>query len=666
MLVLATAATLVVRRLKLPPIAGYLVAGLVVGPSVPITLVTEPDAVRTLAELGVVLLMFSIGLEFRLRRLVRVGGRVAAVALVENAVLLSLGYLLARAVGWSGLESIFAGAIIAISSTMVISRIYAELRPDRNLRDLVFGVLVMEDLVAIVLVAALTTLAHGDDLTPAVVWSTLGRLVGVLAAFLVVGMLLVPRFIRRVVSFKRPEITVVAALGLAFGSATLSQHAGYSVALGAFLAGSLIAESGASHQVAEAVEPIRDLFGAIFFVAVGMLVQPTALAAQWPMILLLSAAVVVGKVVAVSSAAFFAGFGVNHSIRAGLSLAQIGEFSFVIAGLGLSAGQGDSLYAVAVGISLVTTFLTPFLVANADRVALAVDRHLPKPIQLAACLYGSWFELLGTRGANSPWRRARRLTRFLVLDALLLAGALIVTSILYRRLPGRLSQVMAAGPTLIRPLLLAAGALVAFPFALGLTRNVRRLARMLAEAAMPPVAPGKVDQALAPRRTLTTALQIGGVIVIGVPLAAVTMPFLPPFGAPGVIVLLLLLLGIALWRNAKNLDSHVRAGAELVVHVLAKQGSVAETGTFEAVGALLPGLGTFAPVRIESGRPVVGKTLGELNLRGRTGATVVALSRGTQRIPYPSAGERLQAGDLIALAGSQEAVQDAEEIFRQG
>ena len=183
---------------------------------------------------------------------------------------------------------------------------------------------------------------------------------------------------------------------------------------------------------------------------------------------------------------------------------------------------------------------------------------------------------------------------------------------------------------------------------------------------MPPVAAGKMDQALAPRRVLTVTLQIAIVLAAGVPLVAVTLPFLPPFGAPGVIALVLLLLGISFWKSARDLDSHARAGGELVVHVLAKQGAAADPDSFEIVRDLLPGLGTLVPLTVEPGSEVDGMTLGDANLRGRTGATVVALVRGEKRIAFPQADERLQAGDQVALTGSHEAIVEAAGLLRGG
>ncbi|HJR34729.1 MAG TPA: cation:proton antiporter [Gemmatimonadales bacterium] len=665
-LILGTAAlaTVVFQRFRLPVIVGYIVAGMLVGPLAPLPLVHDSETIRTLAELGVVLLLFSIGLEFRFRKLVALGPRVALAAMVEIGLLLLLGYGAARVLGWTPMASLFAAGIVAISSTMVVSRTLDDLRADRRLRDIVFGVLVMEDLVAIILIALLTTVASGADISSGMLGETLGRLGLFLLLLIVGGMLVIPRAVNFALSFRRPETTLVAALGICLGLAVLSVAAGYSVALGGFLAGTLVAESGKHRIVEEVVRPVRDLFAAIFFVAVGMLFQPAVLAEVWVAALVLTLVVLLGKLVGVTAGVFLAGYGTRDAIRAGMSLAQIGEFSFVIAGLGaVTSTSSGQLYAVAVAVATVTAFTTPIFTRHADGFASWVDRHLPHPVQTVASLYASWVELLGTRKpASEPARLRTRYVRFLVLDAACVTAAIIGTSLLYRRMPGWIEIEADRAPG-VRLALLAGGALLALPFAIGLVRTVRRLSGILAESALPKPVRG-VDQGNAPRRSLASTLQIGMVIAIGVPVILLTLPFVPPFGVLGVVAAYLLILMVGFWRTATDLDKHTRAGAELVVHALAKQAHSGDTGTFEVVRELLPGMGTIVPLDVQAGSEAAGATLGDLNLRGRTGATVVALTRNGRREPLPTAATRLEPGDMVALSGSGNAIGLAAALLR--
>jgi CPA2 family monovalent cation:H+ antiporter-2 len=506
--------------------------------------------------------------------------------------------------------------------------------------------------------------AFGGALTAGSVAALLGRGTVVLVGLLVIGLLLVPPAVRVVVRRYRAETTLLTALGLSFLAAFVTQAAGLSVALGAFVAGVLMSESGVSHQVSEVIRPVRDLFAAVFFVAVGMLLDVRGAAAAWPLVLLFTAMVVGGKVVGVTVGAFLNGFGTRTAVQAGMSMAQIGEFSFIIAGLGVTSARSVApLYAIAVATALLTAFLTPTLAARSQAVALWIDRRLPHPLQTFATLYGSWVESVFGRGRAAPAGSTRRLVRFLVLDTLVIATILVGTSLAYRRSPAWLARFELPW-SLDRGVVLGAGALLALPFAFGLMLAIRRLARVIGESVVAPVAPGKVDQGRAPRRVLIVTLEIALVVATGLPLVAVTLPFLPPYGAPGVVAVLLLLLGIAFWRTARDLDSHARAGAELVAHVLARQGARADAESFAVVRRMLPGLGTVVPIRVEPGSAVVGRSLGELNLRGRTGATVVALNRGEGRTVFPDAGERLAAGDLIAVTGSEDAISQAEALVR--
>ncbi|MFN0178987.1 MAG: cation:proton antiporter [Gemmatimonadales bacterium] len=663
LLVIAAAATIVFQRLKLPVVAGYLTAGILAGQEITRPLIADPGVIRSLAEIGVVMVMVSVGLEFRVRRVARLGARVGMTALIEVGLMLALGYGAARLIGWSTTDALLAAGVVAISSTTVIAKVFEERSVDWRVKDLVFGVLILEDIIAIIIVAVATTVALGNALDAESLGRLLGRLALLLVAMAVVGMLTVPSIIRAVVRLERTETTLVTAVGITFLAALITHSAGYSVALGAFVAGTLMAESGVGHQVGEVLRPVRDLFAAVFFVAVGMLLDVDAAVAAAPWVILFSIVVVGGKILGVSVGAFLAGFGTRRSVQAAMRMAQIGEFSFIIAGLGVAGGTATSpLYAVAVATAMVTAFLTPWLAGRSEATAMWLDRRLPAPLQTFSTLYASWLETLtAERGAKSPRRRARRLLRLVVLDAAVVAGSLVLTSLAYR---GEVPWLrwLDPGTALGRLVILGAGAVIAAPFGVGLVLAARRLATQLAESVIPPVAAGKVDQGRAPRRVLLVTLEIAVTVAVGIPLVVVTLPFLPPYGAPGVIVAVLLLLGLAFWRTARDLDSHTRAGAELVAHVLGRRGAKDPDGLAEVQG-MLPGLGEFLPLTVEEASPVAGRTLGELNLRGQTGATVVAVVRGDQRVAYPDADLKLEAGDLVAVTGTHQAIVQAEALL---
>jgi K+:H+ antiporter len=650
-------------RLRWPIVAGYLLAGLLVGPHLPPRLVADESSIRLLSELGVIFLMYSVGLDFRVGHVARAATTVGIVAAVEIGLMVTLGYAAGHLLGWDPLASLFAGATVAISSTMIVARVFRELGIGGGLKRTVLGTLIFEDLAAMLMIALLTALAGGRQLSGATVGELLARLGLVLTLFLVLGMLLVPRLVRVVASFRHQETLVVAAVGLCFGAAWLAHLAGFSVALGAFLAGALAAESGLAETLEDRMQPLRDVFAAIFFVAVGMQLDPRLLRNAWGLVIGGIALVVAGKTVGVSLGAFLAGRGPREAVQAGLSLAQIGEFSFIISGIGLASGAAPpELVSVAVTVSVVTAICAPLLIGRSGRIAAWVDRKLPRPVQAVASLYGAWVESLRSAAPErSPWRPVRAAARWLVADAMVIA-ALVAGGAAAREPLGDFARRLAIPASVSSWIVTGAVAALAAPFLFGIVRVAHGLGHRLATIAIPEPGPGKVDNGRAPRRTLAVALQIAAVLVVGGPLVAATQPFMSGWAGLALFAAVLAILGVAFWRSANDLLGHLRAGAELMVATLVKQ-SHSERDQFSTVRRILPGLGDFEPIRVSESSESAGRTLGELNLRGRTGATVVALLRGTERVVFPEAAERLSGGDLVALTGSHDAIEAASRIL---
>ncbi|MCK8500726.1 cation:proton antiporter [Myxococcus fulvus] len=668
-LCVAAVTTVVFQKLRQPVVLGYILAGLVVGPYLPIPLVANQEVVTTLSELGVILLMFSLGLEFSLRKLFSVGFTAGLTAVIQCSIMVWLGFVVGRAFGWTTLESIFTGAIIAVSSTTIIAKVFDEQGIRGKLRELVVGVLIVEDLIAVLLMATLTAISTGAGLSVKDLTLTTGKLVAFLVGLVAVGLFIIPRAMRAVIKLNRPETTLVTSVGICFAVALLAQSFGYSVALGAFLAGSLVAESGEEKLVEHLVQPVRDMFAAIFFVSVGMLISPALIMEHWAAILVLTVVVIVGKLVSVALGAFLTGNSTRTSVQAGLSLAQIGEFSFIIAALGLSLkATGSFIYPVAVAVSAITTLTTPLLIKASGPVASWVDRKLPKPLQTFVTLYGTWVERL----RQAPRRETlgagvRRLIRLLVLDAVLLVVLVIGTALMADRMAHFVEVQTGVDEDLSKNLILGGAVLLAVPFIVGVIGMARRLGAILSEAALPARKDGKLDLAAAPRRVLLVTLQVGIVLLVAIPVVVVTQPFLKGVAGPLVLLVLVGALGVAFWRGATNLHGHVRAGAQVLVAALAAQSHSKEPGAEEHaldhVQGLLPGLGAPASVRLEESSPGAGKTLAQVNLRGLTGATVLAIQRGEQSLSVPTAQEVLRVGDVLALTGTCEAVDAAKALL---
>jgi CPA2 family monovalent cation:H+ antiporter-2 len=668
----AALATIIFQRLRQPVVFGYLLAGLIVGPHLPIPLVANEEMVRVLAELGVILLMFSLGLEFNVRKLIAVGPTAGVIAVVQGSALIGLGFGAGRLFGWTPLESFYAGAIIAISSTTIIVKAFAEQNVRGRVAEIVFGILIIEDLIAIFLLVILTAVSSNVGVSARTLFVTAASLGTFLVVLGGIGILVVPRLMRAIVALDRPETTLVASIGICFSFALLALQFDYSVALGAFLAGSLIAESGEEKKIEHLVQPVRDLFAAIFFVSVGMLIDPELVLKHWVAVLVFSGIVIGGNVLVVSVATFFTGADPRTSVKVGMSLGQIGEFSFIIAGLGLTTGATrEFLYPVAVAVSALTTLTTPWMIRFAEPTAKYVDRKLPRPMQTFVALYGSWIERIRAAPKEKSTRATmRRFVDLIVLDIIVLAGVVIGAALEFDRFSELLSTWTGLGSLGARGVVLAIAAVVAIPVVFGAMRTARMLARALAFRALPAPKRGKVDNSAAPRRALINALHIVIVVVAGVPLLAVTQPFLPPLGGITVLVGAIVLLSVAFWRSTRNLQGHAMAGAEIIAALFSKQLSQPRDALQDPERArmleeVLPGLGQPEAVHVPEGGFVVGKSLAKLDVRGITGATILAITRDGAPILIPDGKETLRAGDIVALAGSREAIEAARDLMNK-
>ncbi|HKB88891.1 MAG TPA: cation:proton antiporter [Opitutaceae bacterium] len=360
------------QKIKQPLVLGYLLAGIIAGPyTPPFSLILDMEGVHIWSELGVIFLMFSLGLEFSFKRLLAVGLTATITGPFEAVFMLTAGFLTGKIAGWSPIDCVFLGAILAISSTTIIIKALDELGLKKErFAELVFGVLVVEDLVGILLLTSLSTLTSPQGIS---MWALVGataKLLLIVGACIGIGLLTVPKLINYVGEKTTDEVLLVLAVGLCLGFVVGAAYFHYSAALGAFLMGSLIAESKELHRIERLILPVRDLFAAVFFVSIGMLLNPTDVLAQWRWVLLISFVTVLGKLVSTTVGALLTKQPFKTSVQVGFSLAQIGEFSFIIAGLGLSLGvMNPMLYSLAISVSVVTTFTTPYLIRFGKRIA---------------------------------------------------------------------------------------------------------------------------------------------------------------------------------------------------------------------------------------------------------------------------------------------------------
>ncbi|MCA9542975.1 MAG: cation:proton antiporter [Myxococcales bacterium] len=662
--VLGTAAALALlgRRLGQPPVLGYLLAGLIVGPNLPVPVFADPERTRALAELGVVLVMFVVGLELRLKRLAAVLPTAGATALFEVACLVAAGFAVGRLLGWTTEGALFLGASIAIASTMVVSKVYEEHPPPEAVRTHVMGVLVIQDVLAILLAALLTAVAAGKGLSAAELAGVLGRLAGVSFAVIAGGLLVVPRLIRAVARTGSAELMVVVASAVCFGLALLADHLGYSVALGGFFAGMLVAESGEGHGVEAVVAPLRDLFAALFFAAVGMAIDPALVWAHLGLSLAVLAVVLVLQFGSVTVAGFLSGQGLRRSAMAGLALGQVGEFGFILSAIGIEAGLAPpALAPVVVTVAVGSTFTTPLAVRHAERIARALDRRLPARVQELASLYERWFETLDEAAPGDaprplpPWRRALRV---LVLDGLVITGLLVAAEGAHEPLSAWLRQALGLQvPWGLVTLAVITATLIAWP-AVSLLRASRSLAASVADAVF-----GPAEDRDRSRQVLSVAVQLVTLLGVGVPYAVVALPFDGGVALAGLAVAIAA-TAFSLWRTAEQAVEPVRSSAGRFVDRLARE--MAGEGHDPPTERPVLGADLAEALPLDTGAYAVGRSLTELDLRAITGATVVALRGPDGAHRLPTGHEVLRAGDIVALAGTRAAVARARGLLLTG
>lgn len=393
-LILMTGAvtTIIFKKIKQPLVLGYIIAGFLVGPYLSVTpSVADRENIETLAEIGVIFLLFSLGLEFSFKKLVRVGGAASITAFVEIIFITVSGYLAGKWMGWSTMDSLFLGGMLASSSTTIIIRAFDELGVKTKLfARIVFGVLVVEDIVVILLMVLLSTMAVSQQFQGVELLMTVLKLLFFLVLWFVMGIFLLPTLLKKASNLIDEETLLILSIGLCLGMVLLATQVGFSAELGAFIMGSIMAETTSAEKVEHLIKPVKDLFGAVFFVSVGMLIDPAAIAEhKWPVIIV-TLLTLFGKMFSTTIGALLSGQPLKQSVQVGTSMAQIGEFAFIVATLGLSLGViSDFLFPVAVGASAITTFTTPYLIKFSERIYLGLERILPKRLLRAINNYSS-------------------------------------------------------------------------------------------------------------------------------------------------------------------------------------------------------------------------------------------------------------------------------------
>jgi CPA2 family monovalent cation:H+ antiporter-2 len=651
-MIVAGVVTLIFHRFKQPVVLGYILAGVVIGPyTPPFQLINDQEIIKTLGDLGLIFLMFSLGLEFSLRQLKRVGVTALIAASLQIVLMMGVGYQIGRFFGWSIMDSLFMGAMLSISSTTIIIKALGELgKSKERFADFVFGILIVQDILAISLIALLSGVAKTGSLQPADILLTLGKLGIFLIAALVVGLLTVPRLLAYIATFKSNELFLVVVLGLCFGACLLVVKFGYSIALGALLIGAIMAEARQIVTVERLTGPIRDMFSAVFFVSIGLLIDPKILVDYAAPILVITLAVVCGMVFTCTFGTFVAGHDIRTSLKVGMSLAQIGEFSFIIASLGLSlSATSKFLYPIAVAVSAITTFLTPYLIKSSDGLVNWFDRIAPKPLVGYLEVYTRWVGELAEKRAESTAHKLIRRWSWqmglnLALIIALFATAAIVAQSSPRWLPEWIDREHMA-----KPMLWLAAALASLPLFIALYRKLQALGMVIADISVSPAVAGSRTYSI--RYIIAQTIPLAGIIGCAVLVLALSSAILPPLNVLAVLGLVVLLVTFLLWRAFIRLYSKAQIA---LTETFAQMPPIHEHST--SPNTPIHDLLTAAQLRtisIAADSFAAKKLISELRLRTLTGASIVAIQRGVANIINPGAEEEILPGDKLLLLGTE-------------
>lgn len=643
-LAIAGVTTLLFKKLKQPVVLGYILAGLLVGPNFSLLpTISDLEGVKVWADIGVIFLLFSLGLEFSFKKLVNIGGTAGVTGIFEISCMLTLGYFTGKLLGWPTMDCIFLGGIIAISSTTIIIRAFDELGvKTRKFAGMVLGVLIIEDLMAVLLMVLLSTLAVSREFAGADMLYSVLKLVFFLCLWFISGIFLIPGFFKWGRKMMNDETMLVISLGLCLLMVVLATYAGFSAPLGAFIMGSILAETPQAEKIEHLVRPVKNLFGAIFFVSVGLLIQPELLIKYIGPVLLLSFVVILGKTVNVTLGALLSGQPLKQSIQAGMSLAQIGEFSFIIATLGLQLRvTSEYLYPIAVGVSVITTFTTPYMIRLADPFFNWLAPKLPLKWRMAINQYSTGAQ---TIQAESDWRIVLRSYMFVMATNSVVILALILLSATYL-LPILKASIGGAGNQLPAILTFTITLFATAPFFWGLA--IRRL------------------HSLAYRNLwLDKKYNHGPLVMLEVVrnmLLVVLVGFMVKqlFNTMIALVAILPVIIIVLFVFARRLNSFYARVEKRFLLNLNERERQPSSGSND----LSPWDAHMAYFTIPAESTVVGKSLQDLAWREQFGINIAYVERGSIMIKAPARTDVLYPFDEIAVIGTDVQLEEFRRVL---
>ena len=644
-LVSAGVITLFFKKLKQPVVLGYIIAGLLVGPNFKLfPTISDIEGIRIWADIGVVFLLFALGIEFSFKKLVKVGGSAAITGVVELSCMMLLGYLMGQALGWPYMDSLFLGGIIAISSTTIIFRAFDELGLKRKqFTGLVLGILIIEDLVAILLMVLLSTVAVSRQFEGTQMVYSISKLLFFLCLWFVMGIFLLPTFFKKMSKWLNSETLLVVSVALCLGMVVLAEQAGFSAALGAFIMGSILAETTQAEKIEHLITSVKDLFGAIFFVSVGMLIDPAILVEYAVPVLLLTLSVIIGKTLFVSTGALLSGRTLKQSVQAGTSMSQIGEFSFIIATLGVSLNVTSSyLYPIAVGVSVITTFSTPYMIRLADPLLRLLQRVLPQKWLDSLERYSSSSQIIE---AESNWKKLLHYyIQLVIINGVVIVALILLTS--YFLLPFVLKHFQ--NELIGRILTAVLSLLFMSPFIWALTVKKIRRGTYAALWLDPKYSKGPLVMLEVVRNVLAILL-VGGML----------RQIFPFWVAVGGTVFFMLIVLVIFRQRLQRFYQRIE---ERFLTNLNEKETIEES---KKQTRLSPWDAHITRYKINPLAAFIGKTLEELQWREQFGINVAFIERGNQILYAPARNERVYPYDMIGVIGTDQQLLEFGKIIEE-
>lgn len=638
-LIVAGITTLIFKKIRQPLVLGYLLAGLLVGPHVSLfPTVADEEAVKVWSEIGVIILLFTLGLEFSFKKLAKVGGSVSVAAIVEIVVMIVVGFVTGQLLGWSLMDSIFLGAILSMSSTTIIIRAFEEVGArTQKFATLVFGILIVEDLVAILLMVLLSTLAVSREFAGSELFMQILKLLFFLVVWFIGGIFFIPTFLKKTRKLMNDETLLIISIALCLLMVMFAVKVGFSAALGAFIMGSILAETVQAERIEHIIKPVKNLFAAVFFVSVGMMLDPRILVEYAFPVLLITLITIFGKFIASTLGVLLGGQSLKHSVQAGLSLAQIGEFSFIIASLGLTLNVTSSfLYPISVAASIVTTLTTPFLIKHSEAVYYLLEKKLPAKWVNRFNRYSSgaqhlsesndWEVLLRAYGVNT-------LVHSTIIISIILLSANFIYPFMTKWMSGSV-EIITVLITLV----------IMFPFIWALA--VRRIKK----------------EAYA-RLWLSKGLKRAPLIIVDFTRVAVAIFLIGFLFQIFFSTTVALIAGIAIIFPTLILFSRkLQHLYERVEHRFLSNLNEREQQK-NIKSEMAPWDMHLTDFEVTNETSCIGKPLEELSFREKYGINIALIERGSMVIAPPSRYERLYPGDKISVIGTDEQLDKFKSLF---